>query len=141
MYQKSILVGRCTKEGELKYIQGSGMAVYENSIAIDRGYGDKKQTDFFNFKLFGKTAENTSNFIGKGSLVMLEGGFQNRSWDKQDGTKGYATDFVGNLIKFLDSKKNGTSNGESGHMFEPSFTPQGLDPQGFQAIDDDDIPF
>ena len=136
MFQKTILCGRCTKEGDLKYIPGSGMAVYENSIAIDRGYGEKKQTDFFNFKLFGKTAESASNYVGKGSLVLLEGGFQNRTWDKPDGTKGYATEMVANTIKFLDSRRDNT-----GENYNQNFEPSGLDPQGFQAIDDDDIPF
>lgn len=137
MYQKSILVGRVTKDGELKYLQGTGMEVYENSIAIDRGFGDKKQTDFFNFKVFGKTAESTSNYVSKGSLILLEGTFQNRSWDKQDGTKGYATEFVANSIKFLQTK--GEKSEEP--SFVPNFEPTGLNPQEFETIDEDEIPF
>lgn len=143
MYQKSILVGRVTKDGELKYLQGSGMAVYESSIAVDRGFGDKKQTDFFNFKVFGKIAESAANYVGKGSLILLEGTFQNRSWNKQDGTKGYIIEFVGNTIKFL-STKNDTPKGKDEEFipsFEPNFNPSGLDPKGFETIDEDDIPF
>ena len=136
-----VLVGRLTRDPELRYIQGSGTAVANFGLAVDRefsGKDAKKETDFIDIQVWGKSAENCVNYIGKGSLVAIQGSIRIDNYQDQEGNKKKATKINANRVKFLDSKKN---NGESGKMFEPSFTPQGLDPQGFEMIDDSDIPF
>ena len=73
-----MLTARLTKDVELRYTQ-QGKAVATFSVAVDRPYA-KDQTDFFNIVVWGKTAENCSNYIGKGRLVAIRGMIQNRSY-------------------------------------------------------------
>ncbi|EGT4828267.1 TPA: single-stranded DNA-binding protein [Clostridioides difficile] len=131
-----ILIGRLTKDPELKYIPGSGTAVSTFTIAIDRDYIKKdgtKETDFIPIEVMGKLAEVCANNLGKGRLVAVEGSIRVNSYEK-DGEKRTYTKVHANKIKFLDYKKDDT---EKEYMFEP----KGLEQQGFQAIDDPDIPF
>ncbi|EGT4856672.1 TPA: single-stranded DNA-binding protein [Clostridioides difficile] len=131
-----ILIGRLTKDPELKYIPSSGTAVSTFTIAIDRDYIKKdgtKETDFIPIEVMGKLAEVCANNLGKGRLVAVEGSIRVNSYEK-DGEKRTYTKVHANKIKFLDYKKDDT---EKEYMFEP----KGLEQQGFQAIDDPDIPF
>ncbi|HAU4827882.1 single-stranded DNA-binding protein [Clostridioides difficile] len=131
-----ILIGRLTKDPELKYIPGSGTAVSTFTIAVDRDYIKKdgtKETDFIPIEVIGKLAEVCANNLGKGRLVAVEGSIKVNSYEK-DGEKRTYTKVHANKIKFLDYKKDDT---EKEYMFEP----KGLDQQGFQAIDDPNIPF
>lgn len=132
-----VLVGRLTRDVELRYIAGSGTPVAQFAIAVDREFSKdgKKETDFIDIQVWGKSAENCANYIGKGSLVAIQGSLRIDTYDK-DGEKRKATRINANRVKFLDTKKDGNKSDET------SFVPgAGLDPQGFQAIDDDDIPF
>ncbi|HBE9639136.1 TPA: single-stranded DNA-binding protein [Clostridioides difficile] len=131
-----ILIGRLTKDPELKYIPGSGTVVSTFTIAVDRDYIKKdgtKETDFIPIEVMGKLAEVCANNLGKGRLVAVEGPIRVNSYEK-DGEKRTYTKVHANKIKFLDYKKDDT---EKEYMFEP----KGLEQQGFQAIDDPDIPF
>ncbi|WP_103013518.1 single-stranded DNA-binding protein [Clostridioides difficile] len=131
-----ILIGRLTKDPELKYIPGSGTVVSTFTIAVDRDYIKKdgtKETDFIPIEVMGKLAEICANNLGKGRLVAVEGSIGVNSYEK-DGEKRTYTKVHANKIKFLDYKKDDT---EKEYMFEP----KGLEQQGFQAIDDPDIPF
>lgn len=132
----SVLIGRLTKDPELKYIPGSGTAVSTFSIAVDRDYIKKdgtKETDFIPVEVMGKLAEVCANSLNKGRLVAIEGSIRANLYEK-DGEKRTYTKVHANKMKFLDYKKD-----DAGKKY--TFEPQGLDPQGFQAIDDEDIPF
>ncbi|OJT78323.1 single-stranded DNA-binding protein [Clostridioides difficile] len=132
----SILIGRLTKDPNLRYIPGSGVAVSTFSIAVDRDYVKKdgtKETDFIPVEVMGKLAEVCANNLSKGRLIGVEGSIRVNSYEKE-GEKRTYTKVHANKIKFLDYKKDDT---EKEYMFEP----KGLDQQGFQAIDDPDIPF
>ncbi|HCQ5582065.1 single-stranded DNA-binding protein [Clostridioides difficile] len=131
-----ILIGRLTKDPELRYIPGSGTAVSTFVIAVDRDYIKKdgtKETDFIPIEVMGKLAEVCANNLSKGRLIGVEGSIRVNSYEKE-GEKRTYTKVHANKIKFLDYKKDDT---EKEYMFEP----KGLDQQGFQAIDDPDIPF
>ena len=144
-----ILIGRLTRDVELKYLQGNGTAVSQFTIAVDRefsGKDGKKETDFIDIQVWGKSAENCSNYIGKGSLVGVQGSIRIDSYQNQAGETRKATRVNANRLQFLDMRNKSESSYKENHQgfepnFEPSFAPTGLDPQGFQAIDDDDIPF
>ena len=135
-----VLVGRLTRDPELRYIPGTGTPVASFTIAIDRDYVKKdgsKETDFIPVEVMGKSAEFCANYITKGRLVALQGSIRVDNYQTQSGEKRTFT-----KVQALDSKnKSENSYRESAPAVEPSFEPQGLDPQGFQAIDDDDIPF
>ena len=80
----AMIIGRLVADPELRYIPSTGKAVATFSVAVDRPYSGKdgqKQTDFFNIVVWGKTAENCANFIGKGRLVAIRGMIQNRSYE------------------------------------------------------------
>jgi len=95
-YSKTIICGNVTKNPELKTTQG-GNPVCSFSIAVNRTYtkdGVKAQdTNFFNCVAWGKAAETIAQYVRKGSLLLVEGRLQNRSWEK-DGVKRYATDII-----------------------------------------------
>ena len=130
-----VLVGRLTRDVELKYIQGSGTPVANFAIAVDRefiGKDGKKEVDFIDIQVWGKSAENCANYIGKGSLVAIQGSIRVDSYQDQEGNNRKITRVNANRVQFLDSKKDKQEGN--------------VDPMGqfkdFQQVDDtDDIPF
>lgn len=137
-----VLVGRLTRDPELRYIPGTGTPVTKFSIAVDRDYKKKdgtKETDFIPVEIMGKPAEYCANYIPKGRLVAIQGEIRvDRYTDQNTNEAKNFTKVFANKIKSLESSKD---KEEQTKQFEPSFEPNGLDPQGFTAIDDDDIPF
>ena len=125
------LIGRLTKEPDLRYTAGTQTAVARMTIAVDTGYGDKKRTDFPSIICFGNIAENCEKYLIKGSQVGITGRLQTGSYEKQDGTKVYTTDVIAEKVEFL-SKASGEKNAEP-KVEEPI-------PEGFAMIDED-IPF
>lgn len=136
-----VLIGRLTRDPELRYLAGSGTPVANFAIAVDREFSKegKKETDFIDIQVWGKSAENCANYLGKGSLVAIQGALRIDTYQNQAGENRKIARVNANRVQFLDSK-NKSSEGHN-KQFEPSFEPPGLDPQGFQAIDDEDIPF
>ena len=136
-----ILIGRLTRDLELKYLAGSGTAVANFTLAIDREFtkDNKKETDFIDIQVWGKTAENCANYLGKGRMCAVQGAIRIDNYQNQAGENRKAFKVNANRVQFLDSKKKSDSE----PTFTPNFEPTGLDPQGFQAIDDDpfDLPF
>jgi len=115
---KIVLVGRLTKDPELKFIQGSGTAVATCTLAVDRRVkqGEEKQADFIPIVIWGKQAENTANYMSKGSMMAVSGRVQVRSYEAKDGTKRYVTEVVADEVQFLskgnsESKSNMTQVG------------------------------
>ena len=133
-----VLVGRLTKDLELRYIAGNGTPVANFVLAVDRefaGKDGKKETDFLNIQVWGKSAENCANYIGKGSLVAVQGSIIIEKYEK-DGERRTFTKINANKVQFLDSKKD-----KQAKEFTPNFNPTGLNIDEFEAIHDDDIPF
>lgn len=125
-----IMIGRLTKDPELRYIPNSGKAVANFDIAVDRPFSKKKETDFFKVQVWGKMAENCANYLAKGSQAGIRGRIQNRSYEV-DGQKRYATEIIAEEVQFLGTK------GEKKE--DNAFKPDVVD--GFRALDDDDVPF
>lgn len=125
-----IMIGRLAKDPELRFVAGSGKAVSNFNIAVDRPFSKEKQADFFRVVVWGKTAENVANYMSKGKKVAVKGYLTARSYDAANGEKKYITEIIADNVEFLEwGDKKETSN-------------QGFDSDGFQAIeDDDDIPF
>ena len=130
-----VLVGRLTRDVDLKYIQGSGTPVASFTMAVDRefaGKDGKKETDFIDIQVWGKSAENCANYISKGSLVAIQGAIRVDSYQDQEGNNRKITRVTANRVQFLDSKKD---------KQESNIAPMGQF-QDFQQVDDtDDIPF
>lgn len=132
-----ILIGRLTRDPELRYIAGSGTPVAQFTIAVDReftGKDGKKETDFIDIQVWGKSAENCSNYIGKGSLVGIQGSLRVEQYKDKEGNNRKATRVNANRVQFLDSKKKNSGQ-------ESEFDPSTLGEPSWNAIEDDDIPF
>lgn len=104
---KAILMGRLTKDPELKYTSSS-KAVCKFTIAVDRRYtkqGEERQADFIPVVVWDKQAEFTGKYFRKGQQVLVVGRIQNRSWDDAEGKKHYMTEIVAEETYFADSRK------------------------------------
>lgn len=117
---KAILIGRLTKDPELKYT-GSNIPVATFSLAVNRPFANQngeKETDFINIVVWRKQAETAKNFISKGSLVAVEGRIQTRNYVAQDGTKKYITEVVADNIQFLETKKQSQMRDQNSNSFD-----------------------
>jgi len=124
MLNKAILMGRLTKDPELRYTQNS-TAVCTFSIAVDRDYtpqGGQRQADFINIVAWRKTAEFICKYFAKGRMIVVCGSIQTRTWDGADGKKNYMTEVVADDVYFGDSKKDGSNDNPSAY-FPASPTP------------------
>lgn len=99
---KAILIGRLTKDPEIRYTQ-SNTAVCNFTIAVPRRL-NKDEVDFIPIVVWGKQAEFCSKYFQKGSKIALVGRIQVRNWDDADGKKRYATEVVAEEVYFVDSK-------------------------------------
>ena len=137
---KIMITGRVVKDAELGFIASTGTPKMNYTLAVERGYKkDKanKRVDFIPCEAIGKHCENLTPHVTKGKLVLVEGELNIDKYDKDGETRSYTKVKVDRL-EFLGggSKEAGADNNT------PTFTPgAGLDPNGFQSIEDDDIPF
>jgi len=138
-----VLIGRLTRDPEIRYTAGTQMAVATFTVAIDRPVraGAEKQTDFPRVTVFGKQAENCERFLAKGRLVGIQGRIQTGSYTNKDGVTVYTTDVVADRVEFLEwGDRN--ERGSAPRQSAGSGSMGGFDaaPEGFSAIDED-IPF
>jgi len=128
---KVILIGRLTKDVELRYTQ-SGLAVGSFTLAVDRSFSKEKETDFIPVVVWRKQAENCAKYIGKGSLVAIDGRMQVRSYDSKEGQRRWITEVIADNVKFLswrdDNNESNINNNTSVIGTEVEFT-------------EDDLPF
>ena len=131
------LIGRLTKDPEVRYGAESQNAYCRFSIAIDRGKdrnGTDMGADFPNIVCFGKTAENCERFLKKGRLVGIQGRIRTGKYEK-NGQTVYTTDVYADRVEFLEwGDREGSSAGASS-------APAPQAPTGFNQLTDDDIPF
>lgn len=109
-----VLIGRLTRDPELRYIPNTGTPVSTFSLAVDKGLSkEKKQemeannqptADFINIVVWGKQAENCANHLAKGLKVAVQGRIQSRSWEAEDGSRRYTTEVVATSVEFLEWK-------------------------------------
>jgi single-strand DNA-binding protein len=142
------LIGRLTRDPDVRYGAASQNAVARFSIAIDRGKdknGEDRGADFPNIVCFGKTAELVERYVAKGRLVGITGRLHTDSYEK-DGRKIYTTEVYADRVEFLDrgDRQNGApGNGSYGGGYSQNApAPAGPSvPDGFSSLTDDDIPF
>jgi single-strand DNA-binding protein len=106
MMNRTILVGRLTKDPDLRYTS-NGVPVATFTLAINRPFqkeNGEKEADFINIVVWRKPAENVANFLKKGSLAGVDGRIQTRNYEGQDGKRVYITEVVAESVQFLESK-------------------------------------
>ncbi len=104
-----VLMGRLTKEPELRYTQGeTSTAVARYTLAVDRR-GKEKQADFIQCVAFGKAGEFAQKYFTKGQRVLVSGRIQTGSYTNKEGQKVYTTDVIVDDQEFADSKSSGSA--------------------------------
>ncbi|MFH2048941.1 MAG: single-stranded DNA-binding protein [bacterium] len=139
---KVILIGHLGKDPELKYTP-NGRAVATFSLATNKVWNDQsgqkqEKTTWHNIVAWGKQAEVINEYCRKGKQLYIEGRIENRSWDKDDGTKGYISEVVVENFQFLGGRNDAQVSGGSTGQPQPS---AGNPPGPSDAGDDDDLPF
>ena len=130
-----VLIGRLTKDPEVKYTAGENpTAVARFSIAVNDGYGENERTSFINIVAFGKQAENCERFLSKGRQVGITGRIQTGSYEK-DGRTVYTMDVIASRVEFLGGRAAEVDDGEPSRRVE---SPEQMG--GFEAVEGD-IPF
>lgn len=139
MLNKVILIGRVTKDPELRYTQ-SGNPVLNMTVAVDRPFTNQqgeREADFIDVVVWNKQAENCANYLSKGRLVAVEGRLQIRSYEDSQGNRRRVAEVVSNNVRFLPDGKNG---GGRKNAADPAPPPDD-DPFGDAPFNEDDIPF
>ena len=173
MINRVVLVGRLTKDPELKYTQ-SGIAVTRFTLAVNRPFSNQqgeREADFINCVAWRKQAENTANFLRKGSLTGVDGRIQTSNFEGQDGKRVFMTEVVADSVQFLEPRsatadRSGSQGGapaygnqqgnrsynQNQQQNQPSYQPNQqnytrTDEDPFQSgggpieVSDDDLPF
>lgn len=120
MINRVILVGRITKDPELKVTQ-SNISFVRFTLAVNRQFADQsgeRQADFIQCVVWRKQADNLAQYIRKGALLGIEGRIQTSTYETENGTR-YSTDVVCDSVQFLESK-NTTSHNDNNYIEQPS---------------------
>ncbi len=143
-----VLIGRLTRDPEVRYTAATQMAVATFTVAIDRPVraGGEKQTDFPRVTVFGKQAENCEKYLAKGRLVGVQGRIQTGSYQNKDGATVYTTDVVADRVEFLEWGDRPQRNVQSQEPQDEKTRQTSMAeiqpeiPSGFEPIEDD-VPF
>ncbi len=160
-----VLVGRLTRDPELRYTTNSQMPVCTFTLAVDRPVSRDRQNngpsaDFIRITVFGRQAENCSRYLQKGREAAVQGRIQTGSYQNRDGQTVYTTDVVANRVEFIGGRGQGGQNSyadrggdyrqqssqgsgygqpsQGSGYSQPSYSEI---PEGFETIDEDDVPF
>lgn len=137
MLNRVTLVGRLTKEVELRRT-GNGKAVASFTLAVNRNFktGDGQEADFLSVVTWGKVAENTANYCGKGSLVSVDGRLQSRTYENNQGQKVFVTEVVADSVQFLDPKRSNATQAPKQEQPQPA-----VDNSAIREFEGSDIQF
>ena len=135
----SILLGRLTKNPEIRYSQTNQMKVANFTLAVNRKYvkeGEERQADFINIVAFSKLADFVEKHLKQGLQICVKGRIQTRSWEDQEGQKRYATEVIAEEIDFADSPKKA----DESKLWSKPTEAQDEEPME-ELVGDDDLPF
>ncbi|AOZ92872.1 single-stranded DNA-binding protein [Paenibacillus crassostreae] len=162
MLNRVILIGRLTKDPELRYTP-SGVAVTQFTLAVDRQFtaqGGEREADFIPIVTWRQLAETCANYLRKGRLTAVEGRIQVRNYENNEGKRVYVTEIIADNVRFLESsnREGGSGGNSSATREESSYGGEGRGNQVSRSnnnnnqdpfsddgkpidISDDDLPF
>lgn len=158
MLNRVILIGRLTKDPELRYTP-SGVAVTQFTLAVDRPFtsqGGEREADFIPVVTWRQLAETCANYLRKGRLTAVEGRIQVRNYENNEGKRVYVTEVIADNVRFLESSNRESGGGGNTMREEPSFGGESRGNSSFSRnnnsdpfsddgkpidISDDDLPF
>ena len=138
---KVILMGRLTRDPEVRYTQTNNTLVASFSIAVNRRFtrpGEERQADFINIVAWSKLGEFCSKYFKKGQQVGIIGRLQVRNWEDENGQKRYVTEVVAEEAYFADSKKDGADSSNFENTFGTNVASSSPE---FEVTSSDDLPF
>ncbi len=144
---KVILMGRLTRDPEVRYSQGeNASAVARYSLAVDRRFkrDGEPTADFINCVAFGRSAEFAERYFRQGMRIVITGRIQTGSYTNRDGVKVYTTDVVVEEQEFAESKSASAPSGENNYQASPAPAPSANIGDGFMNIPDgidEELPF
>lgn len=148
----AIVLGRLTRDPELRYLPGTGQAVCNFTLAVDKGLSkEKKQemeaqgkatADFIDIVTWGKTAENVAQYTGKGLRVAVQGSIQTGTYTDNNGVKRKTFDINAYKVDFIDWKGSQDNQQNQQNYNQENYNQQNnIGVGGFHPVDDEDIPF
>jgi len=147
---KAIVIGNLTRDPEIRALP-SGIKVCSFSLATNRVWKDKngakqESADYHNVVVFGRQAETVSQYMKKGSSMLVEGRMQTRSWDDKDGTKKYRTEIVADRVQFGSrgtAPAGGAPSSSTASKAPAAQAPEEMDSIEYpeEDINPEDIPF
>ncbi len=138
---KVILMGRLTRDPEVRYTQTNNTLVASFSIAVNRRFtrpGEERQADFINIVAWSKLGEFCSKYFKKGQQVGVIGRLQVRNWEDEQGQKRYVTEVVAEEAYFADSKRDGADSSSFENTFGANIASSSPE---FEVTSSDDLPF
>ena len=136
---KVCLIGRLTKDPEVRYTQTNNTLIASFNVAVNRRFvseGEERQADFIPIVAWSKTGEFCSKYFKKGQQVGITGRIQTRNWEDEKGVKHYATEVIAEEVYFADSKKDSNNVFDTyGNVFSNN------EKNDFEIPSDDDLPF
>ena len=131
---KTILMGRLTRDPEVRYTQTNNTMVASFTLAVNRRFAKEgeQQADFINIVAWSKTAEFCSKYFKKGQHVGIIGRIQTRSYDNQEGKRVYVTEVIAEEVYFADSKKDNETQG---------IVQTKLEENPYEITNEEDLPF
>ncbi|MEH7609581.1 single-stranded DNA-binding protein [Priestia megaterium] len=139
MLNRVILIGRLTKDPELRYTP-AGVAVTQFTLAVDRPFasqGGEREADFIPIVTWRQLAETCANYLKKGRLTAVEGRIQVRNYENTEGKRVYVTEIIADNVRFLESNRDGGSSATTSQGTQDPFSNDGTPID----IDNDDLPF
>ena len=137
---KVVLMGRLTRDPEVRYTQTDNTLVASFSLAVNRRFarqGEERQADFINVVAWSKTGEFCSKYFKKGQQVGVIGRIQTRNWEDENKVKHYVTEVVAEEAYFADSKRDGEVPSDFANTFGTSVA----ESSEFAVSSEDDLPF
>ncbi len=148
---KVILMGRLTRDPDIRYSQGSSMAVARYTLAVDRRFarnnesGDQQTADFIPCVAFGKSAEFAEKYLHQGTKLVVTGRIQTGSYTNKDGQRVYTTDVIVEDQEFAESRNASQSSMSSYQQDSSRPQPSGAVSDGFMnipdGVEDEGLPF
>ena len=134
-----VLIGRLTKDPELRYAPGTGTAVCRFTVAITRQF-KKDETDFINCVAFGKTGETIAQYITKGRQIAVTGSIRTGSYESNSGEKRYTTDVVLDGFEFIGNSNSNSSNSDNAGTWNQPTDNSEMGFGDMTPVDDGDMP-
>ncbi|QIK56652.1 single-stranded DNA-binding protein [Erysipelothrix sp. HDW6A] len=145
MINRSVLVGRLTRDPELRKTQ-TGKSVVSFTLAVNRKFSKEEQADFINCVAWNQTADFIANYLTKGALISVEGSIQSRTYDDNTGKRVYVQEVVSESVNALESLTQRQEREQQTQSYQSSGYKQDtesnyVEDEPVLLIDETDLPF